>query len=142
MSDNNTLWIIAAAVAAVIVIVGLVLIARNQRTHKRRLEAERLRGELETESQQVNKRQALAEETAAKARAAEAEAEAKAAEARRLRDRASSHQDTVATHLEDLDERRKHIDHIDPDVKTGKHGEQTPDREVVTEPPRRVENPR
>jgi hypothetical protein len=126
----------------VVAVVGLILLARNQQTKKRRLEADRLRGELETESQQVDKRQALAEETAAKARAAEAEAEAKAAEARRLHERASSHQDTAATHREDLDERRQHIDRIDPDVKTGKRADQEPDRQVVSEPPRQVDNPR
>ncbi|MCP9272461.1 hypothetical protein [Mycolicibacterium arenosum] len=147
MSDTNTIWIIAAALVALVVVIGLVLIARNKRTQSRRDEAQRLRAELDAESQQVAKRQALAEETDARARAAAAEAEAKAAEARRLSERAASHQETVATHREDLDERRKHIDSLDPDVKRHKRGDdadydQTPDRHVVDETPRRVENPR
>ena len=143
MSDNNTLWIIVAAVVALVVVVGLILLARNKRTKTRRDEAQRLRTELDSERDQVAKRQALADETDARARAAAAEAEAKAAEARRLSERASSHQETAATHLEDLDERSKHIDKLDPDVKTRRHdGDDTPDRQVITDPPRRVENPR
>lgn len=143
MSDNNTLWIIVAAVVALAVIVGLILAARNKRTQSRRDEAQRLRAELDSEREQVAKRQALAEETDARARAAAAEAEAKAAEARRLSERASAHQETAATHLEDLDERRKHIDKIDPDVKAHRGaGDDGPDRRVVTDAPHRVENPR
>jgi len=143
MSDNSTLWIIVAAVVALAVIVGLILAARNKRTQSRRDEAQRLRAELDSEREQVAKRQALAEETDARARAAAAEAEAKAAEARRLSERASAHQETAATHLEDLDERRKHIDKIDPDVKAHRGaGDDVPDRQVVTDAPHRVENPR
>lgn len=144
MSDSNTLWIIIAAVVAVIAVVGLALLARNKRLHSQREEANRLRTELDSEREQVAKRQALADETDARARAAAAEAEAKAAEARRLADRASSHQETVAAHLDDLDERRKHIDRLDPDVKTGKRadadraGDDLPDRQVISEDPRRA----
>lgn len=143
MSDNNTLWIIVAAVVALVVVVGLILLARNKRTQSRRAEAQRLRTDLESDREQVAKRQALADETDARARAAAAEAEAKAAEARRLSDRATSHQQTVETHREDLDERSRHIDKLDPDVQTGRHdGDDAPDRQVITDPPRHVENPR
>lgn len=56
MSDNNTLWIIVAAVVALAVIVGLILAARNKRTQSRRDEAQRLRAELDSEREQVAKR--------------------------------------------------------------------------------------
>lgn len=167
MSDNTTtiIWIVAAAIAAIVVVVGLALVARSKRAQSRREEANRLRAELETERRQVEKRHALAEETEARARAAEAEAEAKAAEARRLRERASVHHESVATAREDLEDRRKHVDHIDPDVKArkgdgvdsdGAEGvdrveagdaklrahDDLPDRQVVGTDPRVVESER
>ncbi len=83
-------------------------------------EAERIRSEVEEESAQVARREALAEETAAKARAAKAEAEVKAAEAARLEERALSHRSSVESANDDLEERRAHADHIDPRVKTDK----------------------
>lgn len=140
---SETLWIIIAAVVAVVAVLGLALMVRNKRMHSRREEAGRLRGELESESEQVAKRQALAEETDARARAAAAEAEAKAAEARRLSERASAHQQTVAAQLDDLDERRKRIDRLDPDVKRRKTAaDEEPDRQVIDGDPRHVEHGR
>jgi hypothetical protein len=65
----------------------------------------------------VARREALADETAAKARAAKAEAEVKAAEAARLEDRAQSHRSSVEDSRDDLNERRAHADSIDPRVK-------------------------
>ncbi len=50
-----------------------------------------MREDITTHIEKVDKRQALADETAAKARAAEAEAEAKAAEAARLKAQAATH---------------------------------------------------
>ena len=105
MTTQDTVWIVAAVVAAIIVIVGLVLIARSRGTQKRRVEANNLREEIAAETAMVDKRQALAAETEARARAAEAEAEAKAAEAQRLRERASTHTESVEARREDLDER-------------------------------------
>ena len=58
------------------------------------------------------RRQAIADETAAKARAAKAEAEVKAAEAARLEQRAGEHRSSVEASREDLDERRAHADSI------------------------------
>ena len=121
MTTQDTVWIVAAVIAAIIVIVGLVLIARRRQTQKRRIEANNLREEIEAETAMVDKRQALAAETDARARAAEAEAEAKAAEAQRLRERASTHTESVAASREELDERRKHADQLDPDLKSPKH---------------------
>ena len=120
MATNTTLWIVVAIVAAVLVLGALAWAGRNRRNRKLHGEAERIRGEVEQESAQVARREALAEETAAKARAAKAEADVKAAEAARLEERALSHRSSVDTSRDDLDERRAHADSIDPRVKADK----------------------
>ena len=111
--NSTAVWIVVAVVA-VIVLVGLVFAARSRRNQRRHVEAEQMREELTTHSQKVDKRQALADETAAKARAAEAEAEAKAAEAARLKEQAAGRHDAVAASREDIEERRRHADRLDP----------------------------
>jgi hypothetical protein len=111
--NSTAVWIVVAVVA-VIVLAALVFAARSRRNEKRHVQAEQMREELTTHVQKVDKRQALADETAAKARAAEAEAEAKAAEAARLKEQAASHHDAVAASREDIEERRKHADWLDP----------------------------
>jgi hypothetical protein len=73
------------------------------------------------ESAKLERREALAQETAAKARAAQAEAEVKAAEAARLQEHAAQHQSEAAASREQLQERWDHADRIDP--KTGKKDE-------------------
>lgn len=113
MNSTTVVWIVVA-VAAVIVLAALVFAARNKRNQHRHVQAEQMREELTTHVQKVDKRQALADETAAKARAAEAEAEAKAAEAARLKGQAASHHDAVAASREDIEERRRHADELDP----------------------------
>ena len=85
--DSTTIVWIVVAIAAVILIAALVFAARSKRNQRRHVEAERIREDVTTHIAKVDKREALADETAAKARAAEAEAEAKAAEAARLKDR-------------------------------------------------------
>lgn len=114
---NSTVVIILVAVAAVIVLAALVFAARSKRNQRKHVEAEQMREEITTHAQKVDRRQALADETAAKARAAEAEAEAKAAEAARLKEQASSHHDAVAASREDIEERRKHADMLDPNTR-------------------------
>ena len=111
--NSTAVWIVVAVVA-VIVLAGLVFAARSRRNQRRHVEAEQMREELTTHSQKVDKRQALADETAAKARAAEAEAEAKAAEAARLKEQAAGHHDAVAASREDIEDRRRHADRLDP----------------------------
>ena len=111
--NSTAVWIVVAVVA-VIVLAGLVFAARSRRNQRRHVEAEEMREELTTHSQRVDKRQALADETAAKARAAEAEAEAKAAEAARLKEQAAGHHDAVAASREDIEDRRRHADRLDP----------------------------
>ncbi len=111
--NSTAVWIVVAVVA-VIVLAGLVFAARSRRNQRRHVEAEQMREELTTHIQKVDKRQALADETAAKARAAEAEAEAKAAEAARLKEQAAGRHDAVAASREDIEERRRHADRLDP----------------------------
>ena len=111
--NSTAVWIVVAVVA-VIVLAGLVFAARSRRNQRRHVEAEQMREELTTHTQRVDKRQALADETAAKARAAEAEAEAKAAEAARLKEQAAGHHDAVAASREDIEDRRRHADRLDP----------------------------
>jgi flagellar biosynthesis/type III secretory pathway M-ring protein FliF/YscJ len=113
MTTSNIVWIVIAVVVAVLLLAILVVVTRRQR----HLKAEGIREQVRVETTRVDRREALAEETSAKARAAQAEAEAKAAEAARLQQRAAEHQSAATTSREDLGERWKHADHIDPKAK-------------------------
>jgi biopolymer transport protein ExbB/TolQ len=113
MDRSAVVWIVVAVVA-VIVIAALVFAARNKRNQRRHVEAEHIREDLDTHVAKVDKREALADETAARARAAQAEAEAKAAEAARLADRAEGHRGAVAESRDEIDKRREHADRLDP----------------------------
>jgi type IV secretory pathway VirB10-like protein len=123
MDSSAVVWIVVAVVA-VIVIAALVLAARNRRNQRRHVEAERIRDDLDTHVAKVDKREALADETAARARAAQAEAEAKAAEAARLNDRAESHRGVVSESREDIEKRREHADRLDPRTRVQTDGDQ------------------
>jgi predicted Holliday junction resolvase-like endonuclease len=114
---NTTGWIVVAVVAVLLILAAVIILGRSRRNKALHGKAEQIREDVEQESVQVRRREALAEETAAKARAAQAEAEAKAAEAKRLADRADVHRSAVASSQEDLDQRRAHADSIDPRVK-------------------------
>jgi flagellar biosynthesis/type III secretory pathway M-ring protein FliF/YscJ len=120
MNSSNIVWIAIAAVVAVFIIIGLVVLARNASRRRREREAEGIREQARVETAKVERREALAAETAAKARAAQAEAEAKAAEAARLQDRASAHHSEVASSREQLNEQLQRADSLDPRVKTQK----------------------
>jgi hypothetical protein len=114
---NTTGWIVVAVVVVLLVLAAVVILGRSRRNKALHGKAEQIREDVEQESVQVRRREALAEETAAKARAAQAEAEAKAAEAKRLAERADVHRSAVASSQEELDQRRAHADSIDPRVK-------------------------
>ncbi|ORA10448.1 hypothetical protein [Mycobacterium arosiense] len=120
MNTNNTVWIIIAAVVAVLLLVALAIAARAATRRRRARQAEGIREQARLETAKVERREALAAETAAKARAAQAEAEAKAAEAARLQDRASTHQTEAASSREQLDEQFKRADSLDPKPKADK----------------------
>ena len=65
---DTVVWIIIAVVVAIVVIAAVVLIARQSRTKRRRIEAERIREQVREETVKVERREALADETAAGAR--------------------------------------------------------------------------
>lgn len=113
---TNTVWIVIAVVVALIVIGALVWVGRNRQVSRRTAQADEIRDGVREDHAKVQRRELLAEETAAKARAAQAEAEAKAAEAARLEENAAKHRDEAATRREELDERWSKADELDPRV--------------------------
>jgi hypothetical protein len=116
MASNNVVWIVIAVVVALILIGALVWVGRKRQVSRRVAQAEEIREGVRQDHVKVQRREALADETAAKARAAQAEAEAKAAEAARLQENAEKHRTEAAAHREDLDERVQHADSLDPRV--------------------------
>src|SRR5260370_12442679 len=119
MSTSNIVWIVIAAIVAVLVIAALIFAVSRATRRRRHRQAEEIREQATLETTRVERRQALADETAAKARAAQAEAEAKAAEAAMLQERAAPHQSEVATSREQLREQWNRADSVDPKVTTG-----------------------
>jgi uncharacterized protein HemX len=117
---SNIVWIVIAAVVAVLLIAAVIFAATKARRRRRGRQAHEIREQAKVETAKVDRRQALADETAAKARAAQAEAEAKAAEAARLQERAATHHSDAATSREQLQEQWQRADSIDPKVKTEK----------------------
>lgn len=130
---NTTTIVILVAVAAVIVLAALVFAVRGKRNQHRHVRAEEMREDVTTHTQRVDKREALADETAAKARAADAEADAKAAEAARLKGQAASHHDAVAVSREDIEERRRDADRLDPKTRVDDdvENDHAPDQKYV-----------
>ena len=125
MATNTLVWIIVAAVAALIVVGVLAYLARNRRRHVAGRTASR--GDRQ-KTQRVEKREAFAEETEAKARAAKAEAEAKAAEAARLQESAASHREAATTSRDELDAQRERVDALDPKSKASRSSRRRPSR--------------
>jgi biopolymer transport protein ExbB/TolQ len=134
---DATSWIIVVVLAVLVVVGVLTLVLRNRRHTRLHGEAVRIREKVEQQSVQVDRRAALAEETAAKARAARAEAEAKVAEATRLEQRAEAHHQAAAEGREELDARLEHADHIDPRVREMKGEAVSTPMERATDDPRR-----
>ena len=118
---TNTVWIVIAVVAALIVIGALVWVGRNRQISRRTAQADEIRDEVRQEHAKVQRREALADETEAKARAAQAEAEAKVAEAARLQENAAKHRDHATSRREELDEKWSEADSIDPRVEHVEH---------------------
>ncbi|WP_197283779.1 hypothetical protein [Mycobacterium sp. Marseille-P9652] len=114
MNNHNIVWIVIAVVVAVLVIAAVVAAAARARRQRRLREAEEIREQARVEAGRVERRQAVADETAARARAAQAEAEAKAAEAARLQERAAMHHNEAASSRERLQEQWERADSIDP----------------------------
>lgn len=118
MATSTIVWIVVAAIAAILVIAAVMWMAQNQRNRRRHGEAESIRDQAKEETVRVQRREALAQETSAKARAAQAEAEAKGAEAARLQERAAAHQGEVTTSRGKLNEQFERADTLDPATKT------------------------
>jgi hypothetical protein len=112
--STTVLWIIIAVVVVLVVAGVLIVAGRNRRHTRLHGEAERIREEVGERTAHVERRGALADETAAKARAARAEADAKAAEAARLAERAELLHHESASGREELEAQLEHADEIDP----------------------------
>src|SRR5947209_17563673 len=95
--NTSTVWIMIAVVAAVLIIAAVIVAVSRATRRRRTRQAEEIRERAKLETAKVDRRQALADETAAKARAAQAEAEAKAADANRLQERPAAHHSQAAT---------------------------------------------
>src|SRR5512147_895675 len=105
MSTGMIIPIAFFAVAIILILVALGWVVVNKRQRRRQVEAEKIRDQAKKETLRINRRAALAEETAAKARAAQAEADVKAAQASGLQHEADSHRSGVATSRDQLKER-------------------------------------
>ena len=110
MSTSNIISIVFFAVAAILILIALGWVLVNKRKHNRHLKADQIREQVKDEALQVDRREALAEETAAKARAARAEADVKAAQASGLEQQAAAHRNEAKTSRDRLDEQRDRAD--------------------------------
>jgi flagellar biosynthesis/type III secretory pathway M-ring protein FliF/YscJ len=116
MTTSNIGWLVIIAAVVVVLIAALIVVMNRAKRRRRQRQAEQIREHARLETAKVDRRQALADETAAKARAAQAEAEVKAAEAARLQERAAEHHSEAATSRERLQEHWERADKIDPKV--------------------------
>lgn len=113
MNTTTTVVIVVAVVLALLILAVLAWAVRSRAHQRRQAEAQQIRERVEEVSQQLEHREAFADETEHKARAAQAEAQAKAAEAARLQQRAQAHRSDLASAREDLDAQRARADEID-----------------------------
>jgi FtsZ-interacting cell division protein ZipA len=114
MATSTTILIIVAAVVAVLVIAGLIWMARNKRNQQRHVEADKIREDARQQTLLVKQHEALADETAARARAAQAEADVKAAQASGLQQQAAVHRGEAVTSRDHLNEQWDRADTLDP----------------------------
>ena len=114
MATSTTVLIIVAAVAAVLLVAGLIWVARNSRNRQRHVEADKIREDATHETLLVKQQEALADETAAKARAAQAEADVNAAQASGLQQQAAVHRGEAVTSRDHLNEQWDRADTLDP----------------------------
>jgi uncharacterized protein HemX len=118
MSTGMIIVIAFFAVAAIAILVTLGWVLVNKRTQDRHANANEIRDQAKEETLRINRREALAEETAAKARAAQAEADVKAAQASGLQHEADSHRSGVATSRDQVKEQWDRADTLDPASQT------------------------
>jgi flagellar biosynthesis/type III secretory pathway M-ring protein FliF/YscJ len=131
MTTGTIIIIACFAVAAFLVCIALAWVLLNKLLDKRRrTEAEAIRDNATERSREVQRREALAEETAATARAAQARVEADAARGERLQRQAQAHRSDAARAHEEVDQQFERADTIDPASqtrKTPRQGSQTRD---------------
>ncbi len=113
MQSTTTVVIVVAVVLALLILAVLAWAVRSRAQQRRQAEAQQIRERVDEVSQQLERREAFADETEHKARAAQAEADAKAAEAARLQQRAHVHRTDVASGREELEAQRARADEID-----------------------------
>jgi uncharacterized protein HemX len=118
MSTGMIIVIAFFVVAAIAILVTLGWVLVNKRTQDRHAKANEIRDQAKKETLRINRREALAEETAAKARAAQAEADVKATQASGLQQEADSHRSGVATSRDQLKEQWDRADTLDPASQT------------------------
>jgi Tfp pilus assembly protein PilE len=127
MTTSTIVWIVVAAVAALLLIAGVAWLARSKRTQHRHMEAGKIRESAKQETLHVGQQEALAEETAAQARAAQAEADVKAAQASGLEQQAAARRGEAAGSRDQLNAQLDRADELDP-------GTSTPDTSKSAEP--------
>ncbi len=116
MTTSSIVWIVVVVVAAVLLVAGLVWVARTKRNQHRRVQAGDIREKAVQQSHEVGQREALADETAAKARVAQAEADALAAQAAGLQHQAQARHTDAATSRSEVNRQFERADKMDPDA--------------------------
>jgi predicted membrane-bound mannosyltransferase len=134
MNTSTIVWIVVAVVVAVVLIAAIGVLARRQRDRRRLREAEQIRAQARDDTANVERREALAEETAARARAAQAEADVKAAEAARLHDRVAAHRSDASSARDELNAQFERADRLDPRSRKAQGREQQTDEEAGSAP--------
>lgn len=119
MTTSTIVVIAVVAVVVVLLLAGIGWVARNKRTAHRRVEAGSIRDKAVEQSHVVGRREALADETAAKARVAQAEAEAKTAHAVGLEHQAQARHTDAAAARAEVNREFGRANKIDPDTESG-----------------------
>ena len=137
--DNSTVtWIVIALVLlAVLVVVGAVLSRRRQaqQVEVQRKQARELREKAEVDRIEVQRREAEASRIDAQARLAQAEADARAADAAELQAKAREQAAHASGARSELDEQLRKADELDPQGRSGVHGEPVVTREPIGDGP-------
>jgi hypothetical protein len=116
MATSTIIEIAVAAVAVFAILLALGVVVRHKRAEHRRVQAGEIREAAADQAHTVGRREALADETAARARVAAAEADAKSAHARGLAHQAEERRSGAATARGEVDEQLQRADTLDPDT--------------------------
>jgi hypothetical protein len=116
MATSTVIEIAVAVVAVIAILIALGVVVRHKRTEHRRVQAGEIRDDATEQAHKVGRREALADETAARARVAAAEADAKSAHARGLVHQAEERRSGAATARGEVDEQLQRADTLDPDT--------------------------